>query len=108
MSAAAAARQIITRLHEVMASRMHAQGKLDRVVEIIAENLDSEVVSIYLLREAMLELFATRGLNKEAVHVTRLAMGEGLTGRVVTLGQQLLDDGSAITIPDQGDGESGA
>ncbi len=35
-------------------------------------------------------------------------MGEGLTGRVVTLGQQLLDDGSAITIPDQGDGESGA
>ena len=25
---------------------------------------------------------------------------EGLTGRVVTLGHQLLDDGSAITIPD--------
>jgi multidrug efflux pump subunit AcrA (membrane-fusion protein) len=25
--------------------------------------------------------------------------GEGLTGRVVTLGQQLVNDGSAITIP---------
>jgi hypothetical protein len=25
--------------------------------------------------------------------------GEGLTGRVVTLGQQLVDDGSPITIP---------
>ncbi len=82
MSAAAAARQILTRLHEVMASRMHAQAKLDRVVEIIGESLDSEVCSIYLLREAMLELFATRGLNQSAVHVTRMAIGEGLTGTI--------------------------
>lgn len=83
MTAAAAARQILTRLHEVMASRMHAQGKLDRVVEIIGESLDSEVCSIYLLREGMLELFATRGLNQSAVHVTRMALGEGLTGTLV-------------------------
>ena len=27
--------------------------------------------------------------------------GQGLDGRVVTLGQQLLDDGSPITIPDE-------
>ncbi len=82
MSAATAARTILTRLHEVMASRMHAQGKLDRVVEIIGESLDSEVCSVYLLREGMLELFATRGLNQSAVHVTRLAIGEGLTGTI--------------------------
>ena len=80
MTAAASARQILTRLHEVMASRLHAQAKLDRVVEIIGESLTSEVCSIYLLREGMLELFATRGLNKTAVHVTRMAIGEGLTG----------------------------
>src|SRR5918994_1058713 len=80
MSAAAAARSILTQLHEVMASRSHAQGKLDRVVEIIGEALDSEVCSIYLLREGMLELFATRGLEQDAVHVTRLAIGEGLNG----------------------------
>ncbi|GGE00961.1 phosphoenolpyruvate--protein phosphotransferase [Tsuneonella deserti] len=80
MSAAAAARQILNQLHEVMASRLHPQGKLDRVVEIIGETLHSEVCSIYLLREGMLELFATRGLEQEAVHVTRLAIGEGLTG----------------------------
>ncbi|MEP3420619.1 MAG: phosphoenolpyruvate--protein phosphotransferase [Erythrobacter sp.] len=82
MTAAASnsARQILTRLHEVMASRMHAQGKLDQVVETIGECLTSEVCSIYLLREGMLELFATRGLNQEAVHVTRMAIGEGLTG----------------------------
>lgn len=80
MTAAASARQILTRLHEVMASRLHAQAKLDRVVEIIGESLSSEVCSIYLLREGMLELFATRGLKKTAVHVTRMAIGEGLTG----------------------------
>jgi len=82
MTAAAAARQILTSLHEVMASRMHAQGKLDRVVETIGEALDSEVCSIYLLREGMLELFATRGLNQSAVHVTRMAIGEGLVGTI--------------------------
>jgi phosphotransferase system enzyme I (PtsP) len=82
MSAAAAARSILTQLHEVMASRSHAQGKLNQVVEIIGEALDSEVCSIYLLREGMLELFATRGLEQSAVHVTKLAVGTGLTGTI--------------------------
>jgi len=82
MSAAAAARSILTQLHEVMASRTPPQGKLNQVVEIIGEALDSEVCSIYLLREGMLELFATRGLNQSAVHVTKLAVGSGLTGTI--------------------------
>ena len=81
-SAATAARAILTRMHEVMASRSHAQAKLNNVVEAIGENLDSEVCSIYLLREGMLELFATRGLAQEAVHVTRMAIGEGLVGTI--------------------------
>ena len=81
-SAAAAARSILTRLHEVMASRSHAQGKLNRVVDVIAEAMDSEVCSIYLLREGMLELFATHGLSQKAVHVTRMAIGEGLVGTI--------------------------
>ena len=82
MTAVDAARQILTRLHDVMASRARAQDKLDDVVDIIGESLSSEVCSIYLLREGMLELFATRGLNKKAVHVTRMAIGEGLTGSI--------------------------
>ena len=89
MTAAASARQILTRLHEVMASRLHAQAKLDRVVEIVGKSLDSEVCSIYLLREGMLELFATRGLNKSAVHVTRMAIGEGLTGTIAANNETL-------------------
>ena len=79
-SAVASARAILTSLHEVMASRSGAQAKLNQVVEVIGERLDSEVCSIYLLREGMLELYATRGLEQTAVHVTRLAVGEGLVG----------------------------
>ena len=81
-SAVTAARTILTRLHEVMASRMNAQAKLNTVVEVIGGALDSEVCSVYLLREGMLELFATRGLAQEAVHVTRMAIGEGLVGTI--------------------------
>ena len=81
-SAASAARTILTRLHEVMASRSHAQSKLNTVVEVIGESLNSEVCSIYLLREGMLELFATRGLEQSAVHVTRMSLGEGLVGTI--------------------------
>ncbi|MBK6802121.1 phosphoenolpyruvate--protein phosphotransferase [Novosphingobium sp.] len=81
-SAVTSARTILTRLHDVMASRHHVQAKLNTVVEVIGEGLDSEVCSIYLLREGMLELFATKGLAQEAVHVTRMAIGEGLVGTI--------------------------
>ncbi|MEO6041932.1 MAG: phosphoenolpyruvate--protein phosphotransferase [Croceibacterium sp.] len=82
MSAAAAARSILTQLHELMASRLHAQGKLNQIVDIIGDALDSEVCSVYLLREGVLELFATRGLEQSAVHVTKLAVGQGLIGTI--------------------------
>jgi phosphotransferase system enzyme I (PtsP) len=77
-----AAREILTRLHDVMAARTPAQAKLNRVVQIIGEALNSEVCSIYLLRDGVLELFATRGLKQEAVHVTKLGLGEGLVGTI--------------------------
>ena len=82
VSAAASAREILVNLHDVMASRQAAQGKLNAVVGIIAEAMDSEVCSIYLLREGLLELYATRGLDQPAVHVTKLALGEGLVGTI--------------------------
>src|ERR671916_2482990 len=81
-SSASSAREILTGLHDVMASRSGAQAKLNKVVKIIAEALRSEVCSIYLLRDGCLELFATLGLNQSAVHVTKLAMGEGLVGTI--------------------------
>jgi phosphotransferase system enzyme I (PtsP) len=89
LSAAASAREILTGLHEVMAGRGSAQTKLDKVVDLIAETMESEVCSIYLLRDNKLELFATHGLRKEAVHVTRLGMGEGLVGTIAAEGRIL-------------------
>ena len=89
LSAAASAREILTGLHEVMAGRGSAQSKLDKVVDLIADAMESEVCSIYLLRDNKLELFATHGLRKEAVHVTRLAMGEGLVGTIAAEGRIL-------------------
>jgi phosphotransferase system enzyme I (PtsP) len=95
LSAAASAREILVNLHDVMAARRPAQAKLNAVVEIIGEALDSEVCSIYLLREGVLELYATRGLAPEAVHVTKMAMGEGLVGTIAEHGEVLNLDEAA-------------
>jgi phosphotransferase system enzyme I (PtsP) len=51
--------------------------------------MESEVCSIYLLRDNALELSATHGLRKEAVHVTRLSLGEGLVGTIAEEGRIL-------------------
>ncbi len=72
-----------------MAGRGSAQSKLDKVVDLVAEKMRSDVCSIYLLRDNKLELFATHGLRKEAVHVTRLKLGEGLVGTIAAEGRIL-------------------
>jgi phosphotransferase system enzyme I (PtsP) len=89
LPAATSAREILTGLHEIMAKRGSAQHKLDQVVNLIADKMDSDVCSIYLLRDNVLELFATHGLRQEAVHVTKLRMGEGLVGTIAAEGRVL-------------------
>jgi phosphotransferase system enzyme I (PtsP) len=79
---AGGARELLRRLHDVMAARTPTQAKLDQVAGLIADALESEVASVYLLRDGMLELFATQGLKQQAVHVTRLALGQGLVGTI--------------------------
>jgi phosphotransferase system enzyme I (PtsP) len=98
LTAANAAREILTGLHQLMARRGSAQAKLDLTVDLIAEAMQSEVCSIYLLRDGSLELFATHGLNKEAVHVTRLALGQGLVGTIAAEGR-ILNLAEASTHP---------
>jgi phosphotransferase system enzyme I (PtsP) len=76
-------RVLLRRLREIMAERQSAQARLDKLVTVVASNMVAEVCSIYLRRAAgELELFATEGLNREAVHRTRLKPGEGLVGLV--------------------------
>ncbi len=83
MSSAGGPRLLLRRLREIMAEQTSAQMRLDKLVAVIASNMVAEVCSIYLRRAGkMLELFATEGLNREAVHNTRLREGEGLVGLV--------------------------
>ena len=84
-----APREILRHLHDVMAQRLGPQEKLDKVTKTIAKSLRSEVCSIYLLKDAVLELFATQGLAQEAVHVTKLRFGEGLVGNIAERGVPL-------------------
>ena len=80
-------RQMLSRLRAVMAEDAAGQQRLDRITLLIAEEMKTEVCSIYLFRdEDTLELCATEGLNPDAVHETRMRLGEGLVGRVARTG----------------------
>jgi phosphotransferase system enzyme I (PtsP) len=81
--AAPGPRILLRRLREVMAMPATPDERLARTVKIIAANMVAEVCSVYLLRgNQTLELMATEGLNPEAVHLTRLRVGEGLVGDI--------------------------
>ncbi len=83
-------RSLLRQIREVMAGDRPTQAKLDLVVRIIASSMVAEVCSIYLRRASgEMELFATEGLDPGAVHVTRLARGEGLIGEIMRTGQPL-------------------
>ncbi|HEY5067507.1 MAG TPA: phosphoenolpyruvate--protein phosphotransferase [Xanthobacteraceae bacterium] len=76
-------RVLLRRLREVMAEPVSAQERLDKIVVLIAANMVAEVCSVYVLRgDSTLELYATEGLKREAVHQTVLRPDEGLVGLV--------------------------
>ena len=78
-------RVLLRRLREVMAEPVSAQERLDKIVVLIAANMVAEVCSVYVLRvDATLELYATEGLNRDAVHHTVLRSDEGLVGLVAS------------------------
>jgi phosphotransferase system, enzyme I, PtsP len=76
-------RVLLRRLREVMAEPVSAQERLDKIVVLIAANMVAEVCSVYVLRvDSTLELYATEGLKRDAVHQTVLRADEGLVGLV--------------------------
>lgn len=76
-------RILLRRLRDTLAAEAEGQARLNRVVELIAHSMHTQVCSIYLFRDRdTLELWASYGLKAEAVHKTRLRLGEGLVGRV--------------------------
>src|SRR5215471_3338802 len=78
-------RVLLRRLREVMAEPVSAQERLDKIVVLIAANMVAEVCSVYVLRvDGTLELYATEGLNRQAVHLTVMRSDEGLVGLVAS------------------------
>ncbi len=78
-------RVLLRRLREVVAEPASAQERLDRIVVLIAANMVAEVCSVYVLRvDGTLELYATEGLNRQAVHLTVMRVDEGLVGLVAS------------------------
>jgi phosphotransferase system enzyme I (PtsP) len=89
-SALGGPRLLLRRLREAMAEPVSAQARLDKIVVHIASNMVAEVCSVYVLRDdGRLELFATEGLNREAVHLTTMRSGEGLVGRIAETAEAL-------------------
>lgn len=86
----AGSRRLLRLLRELMKERGGSQQKLDKIVQLIAQDIVAEVCSIYVLRPGdVLELFATMGLKPEAVHQTRLHVEEGIVGQVAALAMPL-------------------
>src|SRR5688500_462253 len=83
-------RVLLRRLREIMAEPVSAQARLDKVVVLIAGNMVAEVCSVYVMRaDGALELYATEGLNREAVHLTTMKAGEGLVGLIAKTAEPL-------------------
>jgi phosphotransferase system enzyme I (PtsP) len=83
-------RLVLRRLRDVMAGQGTAQERLSTIVRIIAADMVAEVCSCYIMRAGeVLELFATEGLRPEAVHRTRLRVGEGLVGVIAASARPL-------------------
>ncbi|MGC1860354.1 MAG: phosphoenolpyruvate--protein phosphotransferase [Methylocystis sp.] len=83
-------RLLLRRLREISAEPVNAQARLDKIVMQIAANMVAEVCSVYVLRaDQRLELFATEGLNREAVHLTTMQSGEGLVGLIAQSAEPL-------------------
>lgn len=83
-------RNLLKRLRELMAEALEPQERLDRVVHQIATSMVAEVCSFYVLRaDGVLELYATEGLKKDAVHQAQLKMGQGLVGVIAANAEPL-------------------
>ncbi len=83
-------RVLLKQLRETLAEPLGSQDRLNKIVDLIAENMRADVCSFYVLRDdGALELFATHGLKPEAVHMTTLRLGEGLVGVIASEAEPL-------------------
>ena len=76
-------RQVMKDLRALTVREMSPEERLDRIVAMVAQKLQVDVCSCYIARPGdILELCATFGLDKKAIHETFLRVGEGLIGEI--------------------------
>src|SRR5438046_8858226 len=84
-SASGGPRVLLRRLRETMAEEASAKAVLHTCWVLNARHMAAAVSSTDVLRvDATLELYATEGLNRDAVHRTVLSAHEGLVGLVAS------------------------
>ena len=83
-------RILLKRLKKTLSELGEAQARLNKIVKIIADSMNSEVCSIYLInRHNILELYATEGLRSKAVHYSQLNVGQGLVGKIAATAEPI-------------------
>ena len=82
--------KLMRAIRSAMQGTESVQERLDDFVGAISSSMRVDVASIYLLRPGEdLELSATKGLKRSAVHKTRMKPGEGLVGHVALTARPL-------------------
>ncbi len=82
--------KLMRAIRAAMAGTESVQERLDDFVAAIGSSMRVNVASIYLLRKGdELELSATQGLKRSAVHKTRMKPSEGLVGHVALTARPL-------------------
>lgn len=82
--------KLMRAIRAAMEGTESVQARLDDFVAAIGSSMRVNVASIYLLRKGEeLELSATQGLKRSAVHKTRMKPGEGLVGHVALTARPL-------------------
>ncbi len=69
----------------IIAHSHDLQSALERIVQVVAERMETEVCSLYIYdaRERRLTLWATQGLNRESIGKVEMGVDEGLSGLVL-------------------------
>lgn len=90
---------LLRQVRTVAGNSLEQQQRLDDLVDLIAEGLGGDVASLYFRRAGdILELYATHGLRHEAVHQTKLRIGEGVVGSIAASAQSIMLE-DAVTHP---------
>lgn len=77
------AKQLLHEIRQIIDRVQSPQLKIDQIVEKVADFFTSDICSIYILQSNNeLELYATKGLNKDLIHKAKLKLGQGLVGYI--------------------------